>query len=164
MLQLLQCCSSRKAFPKSKNTAIFIYIIIYINIDINLDFRITYFGTAALQQPQQRCVVAEKKEKNLRNIREPQWECCTFALVIRGLQVRVWAAAQQRPSKLASAFALHHTCQRQYERRSRDIRQHPPTIGQIGVRHPRGRSGRTRRLDGANYRITPTSGIAEAEF
>ena len=25
--------------------------------------------------------------------------------------VRVWAAAQQRPSKLASAFALHHTCQ-----------------------------------------------------
>ena len=29
-----------------------------------------------------------------------------------GLQLlkRVWAAAQQRPSKLASAFAWHHTC------------------------------------------------------
>ena len=26
------------------------------------------------------------------------------------MQLRVWAAAQQRPSKLASAFALHHTC------------------------------------------------------
>ena len=29
--------------------------------------------------------------------------------------LRVWAAAQQRPSKLASAFALHHPCNRKQE-------------------------------------------------
>ena len=36
-------------------------------------------------------------------------ECRTFA-VAKKMQRRVWAAAQQRPSELASAFALHHTC------------------------------------------------------
>ncbi len=32
-----------------------------------------------------------------------------------GNALRVWAAAQQRPSKLASAFALHHPCNRKQE-------------------------------------------------
>ena len=113
---------------------------------------------------------------------------------------RVWAAAQQRPSKLASALTkcrlrtrlgysyeydssrcllsspcttLVNALEMQTANRTKkpghstipvNNWRHPPTIGQIGVRHPRGRSGRTRRLDGANYRITPTSGIAEAEF
>ena len=42
-------------------------------------------------------------------IREPQWQGRTFAAAFE-MQRRVWAAAQQRPSKLASAFALHHNC------------------------------------------------------
>ena len=58
--EVVKCCSCcsvaviKRVYPDPKNTAIFIYIIIYINIGINVDFRITYFGTAALQQPQQR--------------------------------------------------------------------------------------------------------------
>ena len=39
-----------------------------------------------------------------------------------------------------------------------------PTIGQIEVSNPRGRFDRTSGLDGAKYLITPTSGIAEAQF
>ena len=54
------CCSVavlERLFPYPKNTAIFIYIIIYINIGINVDFRITYFGTAALQRCNSECRV-----------------------------------------------------------------------------------------------------------
>ena len=41
----------------------------------------------------------------LANIRFFHYLCNAF-----GNALRLWAAAQQRPSKLASAFALHHNC------------------------------------------------------
>ena len=61
--EAVKCCSCcsvavlKMVYPDPKNTAIFIYIIIYINIVINFDFRITYFGTAALQRCNSECRV-----------------------------------------------------------------------------------------------------------
>ena len=61
--EVVKCCSCcsvavlKMVYPDPENTAIFIYIIIYINIGINVDFRITYFGTAALQRCNSECRV-----------------------------------------------------------------------------------------------------------
>ena len=44
-----------------------------------------------------------------RNFFAPRGNCRTFAVAIE-MQRRVWEAAQQRPSKLASTFTLHYTC------------------------------------------------------
>ena len=46
LLQLLQCCSSQKAFPHTRK----ILLYLYINIEFIFDVGRSYFGTATLQQ------------------------------------------------------------------------------------------------------------------
>ena len=69
---------SKSLPPHTPNTSISIYIFIYIDIEFVWLFGSSCFGTATLQH---RNTPRNFFEKNPTNIREPQWECCTFALV-----------------------------------------------------------------------------------
>jgi len=58
-------------------------------------------------------IFRKKLRKNLHNSKIIRNICNVLENTLR-----VWAAAQQRPSKLASAFTLHHTCRALGKRKS----------------------------------------------